>query len=69
MFCEEVSKCQNWKKVIVGILKFSKLDDTYCFQNMFFFFHSTAAEVSLYALLVVKRKKEAKFGACAISSK
>ena len=68
MFCEEVSKCQNWKKVIVGILKFSKLDDTYCFQNVFFF-HSTTAEVSLYALLVVKRKKEAKFGACAISSK
>ena len=37
MFCEEVSKCQNWKKVIVGILKFLKLDDTYCFQNIFFF--------------------------------
>ena len=68
MFCEEVSKCQNWKKVIVGILKFSVLEGHVLFSK-YIFFHSTTAEVSLYALLVVKRKKEAKFGACAISSK
>ena len=59
----KLEKSDSWNSQV------SEVGRHVLFSKYVFFFHSTTAEVSLYALLVVKRKKEAKFGACAISSK